>query len=45
MGSTQHYATSDVQYDHPAYVGWKYTLGGSLAADRGNCQKLAGKRR
>ena len=39
IGSTQHYATSDGQYDHPAYVGWKYTLVGSLAADRGNSTK------
>ncbi len=25
--------------DHPSYVGWKYTKGGSLAADRGNANK------
>ncbi|MCI8330550.1 MAG: hypothetical protein HFE04_00440 [Bacilli bacterium] len=26
-------------HDHPAYVGWKYTVGGSLEADRGNTTK------
>ncbi len=25
--------------NHPAYVGWKYTVGGSLTADRGNSTK------
>ena len=36
IGSAQAYNTS---YNHPAYVGWKYTVGGSLAADRGNGTK------
>ena len=36
IGSTQAYNTS---YNHPAYVGWKYTKGGSSSADRGNANK------
>ncbi len=36
IGSVQTYnATSS----HPAYVGWKYTVGGSLVADRANSNK------
>ena len=36
IGSAQAYNTS---YNHPAYVGWKYTVGGSSSADRGNANK------
>jgi len=39
IGSVQYYSTSSGAYNHPAYVGWKYTLGGSSAADRGNGTK------
>ncbi|MCI8330728.1 MAG: hypothetical protein HFE04_01355 [Bacilli bacterium] len=33
------YSINSSTYNHPAYVGWKYTVGGSLAADRGNGTK------
>ncbi len=41
-GGTDGYLTNVGQtaynpsYNHPAYVGWKYTVGGSQSADRGN---------
>ena len=35
-GTTYKYNTS---YNHPSYVGWKYTVGGSSSADRGNANK------
>jgi len=35
IGSSRFNSTSN----HPGYVGWKYTLGGSLSADRGNGTK------
>jgi len=36
IGSPQAYNTS---YNHPGYVGWKYSLGDSLDAIRGNANK------
>ncbi len=35
IGSSTYNSTNS----HPAYVGWKYTVGGSLSADRGNANK------